>query len=321
MEPYTFRSVPSAQASKFAGQLLAQPEPTAILAIDTTATEAEQHLARVDHIFTDADGTLVSEGAEMIDQQVAALVKELAEKGIGTTVVTGKPLAEVEPILKAAPALEFICEKGAYTVRQGPLGIQKEYLLSSAALEHEIQQFRAKFELYLGTLAKKYNVGFGWAGSGAHTSMISVDVFAAAPPENYLQLRGPERDALKLHDINLQRQVESEVVAWLQTEKPSWRIVNLGNGNTEIAPPGIEKSHAIEASPAFKTARAVLIMGDSKNDEAMFNVKSTRPDKVINGLVLHRKAGLLLLPHADFVTFGMANCAPLLAATLATHYA
>ncbi len=318
MELYHIKSVAQAGAVAAAERGRHTASTNTLLLVNLTTQQAMQQLSHVAHIFSDADGTLVSDGAEHISQATLLLLATLSRHGITTTVVTGKPLAEVTPMLSSAPGLEFICEKGAYRAHIQNGTVRKQFMLSDAAIETEVALFRIGLARYLQGLTRRHHIGFGWAGSGAHTSIISVDLYAATPPAHYTALRGAARNALKLRDPALQRRLESLIARWVHQHKPTWQVVHLGNGNTEITPPILEKSAAVRAHPAFAKSGKVLILGDSKNDEPMFALRATHTHKVLNGLVLHQHASLPLVNTAHFVTFGMANVQPILQALLST---
>ncbi len=315
---YTHQSINRVGAMAVAEGLINTSENDTLVGIDHTKREVIEILSQVDHIFADADGTLVSDGAEIFTTDKIKLIRQLTSLGVGITIVTGKPFAEVVPLRQTLPAdipISFICEKGAYSVHFGTTGAWREFILSSAAQERSVAELREQFVVFGGALIKKYGsdkLGFGWGGSGEHKSVISIDIFAGQPPQNYLSLRGKERDAHKLQDTGLIKRVEHDIKQWVSDQQPDWRIVHIGNANTEISPGSIGKSEAIVESAEFGAARKVLILGDSSNDRGMFALRGTFPGKVLTGLVLHRKASLPLVDNADFITFGMANSNPIL---------
>jgi len=312
-------------AQSLAEQLLEKGEHSTLLVIDHTQQAAMEALTQVDHIFADADGTIVNEGTEAFLPDKIELIQQLARLGVGITIVTGKPLAEVVPLRQSLPnevPINFICEKGAYDVHFDTTGAWREFILSSAEQEQSVAELREQFTDFGKQLVNKYGsdkLGFGWGGSGEHKSALSIDLFAGRPPKDYLTLRGAERNALKLKDASLIEQVEQAIANWAQEQWPDWRIVHLGNANTEITPKGIGKSEAIIESAEFGAARKVLILGDSFNDRGMFNLRRKFTARTLNSLVIHRKTSLPLVDLADFVTFGMANGNPILQATLAAH--
>ena len=323
--PSILQSATRHSAQSLAEQLLEKGEHSALLIIDHTQQAAMEALAQVDHIFADADGTIVNEGTEAFLPDKIELIQQLARLGVGITIVTGKPLAEVVPLRQSLPnevPINFICEKGAYDVHFDTTGAWREFILSSAEQEQSVAELREQFTDFGKQLVNKYGsdkLGFGWGGSGEHKSALSIDLFAGKPPKDYLTLRGGERNALKLKDASLIEQVEQAITNWAQEQRPDWRIVHLGNANIEITPAGIGKSEAIIESAEFGAARKVLILGDSFNDRGMFNLRRKFTARTLNSLVIHRKTSLPLVDLADFVTFGMANGNPILQATLAAH--
>lgn len=304
---------------------LSQGASDNILAIDYTKQTALAALSQVDHIFTDADGTIVQEGAEQFLPDKIDCITKITQCGIGVTVVTGKPIAEAAPLRQTLPPnvpISFICEKGAYSVHFDQTGAWREFILSSAEQEASVADLREQFNDFSKQLVKEHGahvLGFGWGGSGEHKSALSIDIFSGAPPKGYLALRGAKRDAIKLKDPVLLAQVEQAITDWAHKNRPGWRVVHLGNANTEITPEGTSKSEAIIESSEFGAARSVLLLGDSLNDREMFSLRKTFNGKAHTGLVLHRTASLPLVDNADFVTFGMANCNPLLHAVIHAH--
>lgn len=319
---YTRQFAARDSATSTAELLLSTAPNDTLLAIDHTDQQILASLAQVDHIFSDADGTITGEGAEEFTPDKIELIEQLTRLGVGITIVTGKPLAEVAPLRKTMPAdlpISFICEKGAYDVHFDKSGAWREFILSSAEQEQAVAELRSKFAAFSQQLINQYGsnrLGFGWGGSGEHKSVLSIDIFAGPPPKNYLALRGADREVLKLKDPVLLNHVEHAITAWVKELQPGWRVVHIGNANTEITPGGIGKSEAIIESAEFADARKVLLLGDSFNDHAMFTLRDKFSSKVLTGLVLHRAASLPLVEQADFVTFGMANSNPILQAVI-----
>ena len=293
-----------------------------LLSIGLDGPSTLEALSQVDHIFADADGTIVDEGTEAFLPDKIELFKQLAKFSIGITVVTGKPLAEAAPLRQSLPAevpLNIICEKGAYDVHFDTTGAWREFILSSAEQEQTVAELREKFMDFSKQLIATYGsdkLGFGWGGSGEHKSALSIDLFAGQPPKDYLKLRGKDRDAIKLQDPTLIQKVEKDIADWAHQHQPAWRVIHVGNANTEINPGTISKSEAIVESAEFGAARKVLLLGDSPLDKEMFSLRDKFTGKAITGLVLHRKASLPLVDMADFVAFGMANCNPILQAVI-----
>lgn len=322
---YEYIAVKRSEASASAERILDHDDRLALLAIDLTRPDATDALSQVDHIFTDADGTIVEDGHEAFTKDKVELLTAIAQLGIGITVITGKPLAEAVPLRQSLPAsvpINFICEKGAYNVHFDTQGAWREFLLSSAEQEESVSKLREAFLTFKQQLIQKYgndNLGIGWGGSGEHKSALSIDLFAGEPPVNYLALRGAKRDAIKLTFEPLVVQVEHDIAAWVQQQRPGWRVVHVGNANTEISPSEIGKKEAIIESAEFGDARKVLLLGDSPLDKSMLSLHDQFNGKALTGLVLHRKASLPLVDMADFVTFGMANSNPILQATIDAH--
>lgn len=311
-------------------QLAAQPVATSsdIYSLGLAVDDLRERFASTDHIFTDADGTVVMEGATTFMPGYNEYFQQLHQRGIGVTVVTGKPAEEALGLMSSLPAdshVQFLCEKGAYTLsRDGSGGTTRQFILSSEASEREVAALRAEFFAQADTLAQQASNGeqrvwFGLGGSGAHRSVLSIDLFATQPPANYLELIGAERDALKLTDETLLQAAEQVIEQFVQARHPGWNVVHMGNANTEICPSAIEKDAAILQTPEFAAARTVQVWGDSMNDRAMFGLRSAHPGKVLAGLVLHREKGKALIPEVDMLAYGMANAAPYLQLLLETH--
>lgn len=285
--------------------------------------ELRQRFARINHVFSDADGTILPEGLHAMPSVYVHLLHKLTKLSIQTTIITGKPLAEVAPIFKAAgndAPFDVICEKGAYIASITDSNELKiDHLLSSVELEKEVLEARIAWEEFtFTTQTKSRPYYFGWSGSGHHRSLLSIDIFKEKPPENYLSMTGRSRDALKLTDVTLLKEAESEIEDFFKKFKPEWRIVHLGNANTDITPHLIEKDIALESSELFQKAEGVLVLGDTNNDRAMFDLKK-RNSKVTAGQVLYRHGNIPLIDSSDAVTVGMANCSPYLRLLLETH--
>lgn len=304
-------------------QLLREAAETALLRrVDDNDPLAA--LAQVDCIFSDIDGTLTSEGSKGLPERAINYLRRLRGAGVAIILVSGKPYEEIAPIMQALPAelhVEAIYEKGAYTLETSADGqLSKSYLLTSPSQEQAVMTLRDKLTQHWQTMSAAHaheRISLGWAGSGKHQSVVSIDIFTGDVPENYMQLTGPDRDRLKLKDPTLLSAIEAELRAFVESQCPGWLVVHLGNANFEIAPPGIEKDMAIRQTAEFKQARRVLVLGDSGNDRKMFAIRRDRDTKTAAGLVFHNPATAELVEDADFVTFGLANPYPLLDQLLA----
>lgn len=301
-----------------------------IISLHLSASNLRERFAMTDYVFSDADGVLVPEGATIMPAPHAEFITQLAACGVGVTMVTGKPLAEVSRIASTLPAgspLRFLCEKGAYSVKLAENGkLEKTFVLGSAEHESAVADLR---EAFFSAQASKIiedtrsesgeqRVWFGLSGSGDHRSILSIDIYGSEPPSNYTELVGAKRDALKLHDEELLTEVETMIEEWVKVIHPDWRVIHLGNANTDIAPGPIEKDLAILKTLEYQQARTVQVWGDTTNDLAMFRLREQH-DKVIAGLVLHREKGKALLSDVDFASYGMANTDPFFRLLLATH--
>lgn len=314
--------------TEVASNLFDQATPSAILSYGYSAEELISIFQSVDCIFTDADGTVVEEGLTTFPATYSEYVQQLADLGITTTMVTGKPYAEISKLVESLPAgspLRIIYEKGAYYLEPDKDGVMhKRYLLSSPELEASVLDLRRLFLENKKAIEDKYQdvdgaplITLGWSGSGQHQSVLGIDIFAGVPPADYLQIVGPAREDLKVKDLDVLANVEVDLQKFVDTFRPGWRLVHLGNGNSEIAPDLIEKDIAIMQMDEFKNANSVLVWGDSGNDKKMFELN--RLPKVHSGLVLHRKNSISLVNSVDFVSFGMANAKPFFDLLLRSH--
>ncbi len=270
----------------------------------------------IDTVYSDADGTLVPEGAISFPETVVEHIGRLASVGVRTLLVTGKPLSEVSGLADSLPkghAIDFIFEKGAYILernsdgsrRISPLLVSDEDTLAVQALKELFVESKSAIENQFAA-----RMTLGWGGHGTHQSMLSIDVLRGTPPKDYLQKTGPERDALKVKDAALLRDVSVAVAQFVREYTNGWNFVDLGNANFEIAPGPIEKDTAIRTLECRRGSEAMLILGDSANDNAMFGLRQHEKMQVTTGLVLHRQASLPLVDKVDCVSFGMANASP-----------
>lgn len=280
-------------------------------------------LSRVDYIFSDIDGTLTGEGSKGLPERVVEILGQLRDVGVATILVSGKPHEEILPIMEAlSPELHIdaIYEKGAYKLETAGGHISKSYLLTSPEQEQAVAVLRHKLAehwQYMKAAHAKERISFGWAGSGKHQSVVSIDVFIGDVPEHYGQLTGLDRDQLKLKDVTILSAIEAELRDFITAECPGWIVIHLGNANFEITPPGIEKDIAIRQTTEFRHAQNVLVLGDSGNDRKMFAIRQDQDAKTAAGLVFHNPAAVELVEDVDFVTFGLANPYPLLDRLLA----
>jgi len=309
----------SAGLTSTATKLLGADAFSTILSCNHSIDDLLTIFKSTDCIITDADGTVVKEGFTEFPKEYANNIQQLSDKGITSILITGKPYAEVSELVASLPTnspIRIIYEKGAYYLKPDSTGImRKTYLLSTPELESNVLELRKLFIEHKTAIESKYRddtgrqlLTLGWAGSGTHQSLLSIDIFAGTLPENYLQIQGTARGDLRLKDPILLAQIEADLQTFVDKFKPGWKLINVGNGNSEITPVGIEKDLAIKQLDEFKNAHGVLVWGDSGNDRKMFDLR--RLPKVHSGLVLHRKTSINLVSDVDFVSFGMANARP-----------
>lgn len=313
---YRLTRVKRPDVEREAKKRFANPSQEEILHVDNKPVD----FTKIDHIFADADGTIVDDGATKFSEKKIKLFRALSERGIALTVVTGKPLAEVRKLqssLRSEVPIQFLCEKGAYLAVFDETGEHKKFILSSAELEASVAHLKQLFfDEFAPQMTKKHGVHFGLSGSGMHTSVLGVDMFASPPPENYLDLIGEVREALKITDPKRISAIEQEITSYIHSIRPEWNVVHIGGANTEIAPPAIEKDKGIMSTDAYHLARHALVLGDSWNDRAMLAMSHTYPAKISAGLVVFRETALPLANEVDFVMFGMANSDPIFEALI-----
>ena len=278
-------------------------------------------LNNVDCIFSDVDGTLTLEGATVLPNRAIEYLGRLRDAGVSVVLVSGKPHEEIASLLQTLPLelhVSALYEKGAYRSDVDATGQwSNTYLLGTPELEQTAAALRRRMPEIWRNIQNGHieRISFGWAGSGKHHSLLSIDVFTGDVPERYELLTGVDRDRQKLKDAGLLSRIEAELRAYVDTHCPGWIVVHLGNANFEIAPPGMEKDIAVRQTSEFKKARSILVLGDSGNDRSMFALR--QKPKVVSGLVLHSPAAAELAEVVDFITFGMANPYPLFDCVLA----
>ncbi|HEU4966654.1 MAG TPA: HAD-IIB family hydrolase [Candidatus Saccharimonadales bacterium] len=272
---------------------------------------ARSFLSSVDTIFSDIDGTLTDEGAPMSAECIAALLA-LAKAGKTVTLVTGRSYDEVAGLMSSLPralSLHVIYEKGGYEFVRDADGDRTKHLLATQEIEGSAAAVRRVFWQQKATLERRYaNVTFGWAGTGQHQSLVSIDAFQGAVPPGYAAMVGSERSALKVKDTQLLARIAYDLAQFLKEYQPAWQVTHLLNGNFELGPKDIAKDEAIRQTERWRRARAVLLLGDGPNDRSMFALRAQ--GKAAAGLVLHREAALALVSDVDFVSFGRANPYP-----------
>src|SRR6185312_13849076 len=252
-----------------ARNLLQQAAKNTVLCGARNAGSITRSLQRIDTIFSDLDGTLIYEGASAFSPILISYVRRLQDAGMRITFVSGRPYYEIMPLMNTLPSgltIGVLYEKGAYQLLPEKDGAYaQKILLGSHGVEQLVAHVRGQFLVWQRSIEEKYNahnLWFGWAGSGTQKSVLSIDVFAGHTPKDYASFMGSERDALKLKDVSLLKRIEQELAAFVHLSCSGWQLVNLGNGNFEIAPPGLEKDKAIQQTPEFKHAKGVLVLGD-----------------------------------------------------------
>lgn len=281
----------------------------------------------IDTVYSDADGTLVPEGATEFSNRTVSQIARLGQVGVRMVVVTGKPLSEVLGLVHSMPvglSADIIYEKGAYRLERNSDGsFEDRLLLATEAETTAVQQLKYRLLEEKGEIESAYvgtdKLTLGWGGQGTHRSILSIDVFEGIPPVDYLTKTGKDRDALKVSDPDLLARVESDLAKFVERHTPGWRLVHLGNGNFEIAPGPVEKDAAIRELEQRRGSEAMLVLGDSANDAAMFRLRNDPNMRAMAGLVLHRDSALKLVDEVDCVSFGMANVSPHIRALLAAR--
>jgi HAD superfamily hydrolase (TIGR01484 family) len=311
-----------------AARMLHKIDRAAVLAVDRSEVDVLTALRTVDHVFTDADGTILDQGMTALSDAYCQDIAKLSALGVRTTIITGKPLTEVIRLVSSLPSglpVDIIFEKGAYYLERSSLGdAQKRYLLATPEIEAQVGEMKKRLEHERQSIENKYVdakgrplATIGWAGDGTHTSILSIDILVGTPPNGYLEIKADERARLKITDPVLIRQIVDDLQQFVARYQTGWQLVDLGNANIEIAPSLIEKDEAIMSRQDFMSAKGVLVLGDSNNDRKMFRMR--RLDKVYAGLVLHTEKSTLLAEDVDLISFGIANAYPILSLLLAAH--
>ncbi len=303
-------------------KLLHESNSNVLLYWNNISSTPADILSKVDAIFSDIDGTLTSEGSSSLPPLIVEYFRKLHNAGIPVTLVSGKPYEEIAPLITALPpelGVRAIYEKGAFELYVAADGmLVQTHLLSTPELTETATTLRPLMVRHWRTMEATYaseHVSFGWAGTGKHRSVLSIDVFSGEVPKQYELLTGAKRDQLKLKNTALLAAIESDLRTFVDANCRGWQVVHLGNANFEIAPPGIEKDKAIKQTNEYKHAQKVLVLGDSGNDRKMLALR--QEPKTVAGLVFHNPATIALVDVADFVTFGIANPYPLLDFVLA----
>lgn len=296
---------------------LENPNPRVLLIRNPNETNM---YTGIDTVFSDADGTVVEEGATRFSDDMIKAIGNLAHVGVGLVIVTGKPFTEARGLAESLPpslSAQFIIEKGAYVIERNRDGsISRRNLLTTDDLTHAVSELKGTFLEKKTAIESQFKdavpggVFLGRGGQGTHESIMSVDVLHGNAPDDYLSTSGKERDAIKVTNQDLLVSIEQQMLAFVETHAPGWRCVNLGNGNFEISPGIIEKDLAIQTLHAYRGSQGALLLGDSNNDEAMLSLRQIDEHPRRAGLVLHRLAALSLVPHVDTISFGMANAYP-----------
>ncbi|MBP7858207.1 HAD hydrolase family protein [Candidatus Saccharibacteria bacterium] len=315
------------QMQSYAEKYLLDPDARGSNLLVCRSSHVLDGFSGIDTVYSDADGTLVPEGATKFSNRTVSQIARLGQVGVRMVVVTGKPLSEVLGLVHSMPvglSADIIYEKGAYRLERNSDGsFEDRLLLATEAETTAVQQLKYRLLEEKGEIESAYvgtdKLTLGWGGQGTHRSILSIDVFEGIPPVDYLTKTGKDRDALKVSDPNLLARVESDLAKFVERHTPGWSLVHLGNGNFEIASKDIDKGSAIQAMQVYRDATGALVIGDSANDLAMFQLRDSSRTPTTAGLVLHRKTALPLTESVDCISFGEANADPHLSLLLAAR--
>ena len=300
-------------------RLLPSCEDGSIIVMPTFAETAEEvvnNLRDIDLVFTDLDGTQGPHGFTSFPPHVFGAIKRVLKKGVKINSVTGKPTAEIVPILDQIRSLDHVegfrvvAEKGAYIVdlSSDDNDVLESYLLSNERLTDKVSRAREIImsREFLSCLEEKYGVTLIPAGSGQHKSMISFDIvgFDKEIPEDIcINWNSYNRDSYKVSRLDYLSYYDSfaedirlKLVNSFES-RLDFKVIDLGNANIEISIRSDDSSDFdvyIDKGEAFNRLLErdypkgyegkILILGDSPNDLSFLD--SRHPD-VIVGMVLH----------------------------------
>lgn len=281
--------------------------------------QLREWLRTTKRFYLDLDGTLLMPGPDSrFDDYTLRMLRLILDNGGEVTFLTGKPLVEVERLIESMPddirdRVSILYEKGAYRyTKANPM----ERLLTTEAAETTMTALKEEcFAEWKQIIQTEHNVILSPAGSGAHKSVLSIDL---DKPDAVLAPDDPERMSAKI-DPKDTTTIQA-VIATLQrliASKPrtlDLHITDLGNANLEIEITDIEKGAAVARLEHDKNADdhgRALVMDDSGNGQQMFAAGRFLPH-VTNALVYHDTTPETMAQLADIAVTGKAQGALLL---------
>lgn len=280
-------------------------------------------LKSVTHVFADLDGTMLPSSTRRIPDTVVDAVIKLAEKGVSTTFVTGKPLSEIAELMAQLPSNfpgKFMFEKGAFFAERGAGdSIERKNLLTSPAVEQAIATIKNEWRTkWKPEIDQQYGVRLELAGDGTHASLFAVDVLKSDAPDDFADRRYGDRRAIKVPDQELLTQIFEDIKLRIEAlGLPGLETLharNLGQANFEYTGGTIEKDLAVKSMVNLAEAR-ILTLGDSGNDAPMFALRD-QDRTVLNALVYHAHTPDRLFSMVDFAVTGEARGDAMLALLL-----
>jgi HAD superfamily hydrolase (TIGR01484 family) len=125
---------------------LCQVKETLLFALNSDEVRAA--LARITHIYTDLDGTLLAPGGRLLTNHrgrpsisAAKCLTRLVETGTEITIVTGRDVASSIEIMRLANLRQVIAEMGCITQTGYGAVVEKRYYLGEWSAEHFDQDY------------------------------------------------------------------------------------------------------------------------------------------------------------------------------------
>jgi HAD superfamily hydrolase (TIGR01484 family) len=284
---------------------------------------AIEALSKVERVYLDLDGTTVTEGAVSLPPGALDAFRMLRDVGVSICLgPTGKPLAEVEPLLVSIPQdiqVDVLFEKGAYRSHSTTRGAERFLVtLADEALMSSLRaSFYSRVELnesdgIAGAIEQEFGVGIVPAGSGEHQALISFDLVSLESGRLPSCEDAATRRSRKIFDTHISAAIAARLRALLQSmariDSSAVDIVDLKNGNIELAPRGVGKAEAIRRDLESRGSLNIALAGDSYNDAEMLGL-ATQMGNVQGCLVLFRESSVPLTQLVQCVVFGEANVA------------
>lgn len=278
---------------------------------------ARDFLSRVVATFNDVDGTLAIRGQTVLADGVSEGLRDLENEGVRNYMVTGKARSEIDELVRNIPpeiGARIIYEKGAFTLVPQSDGSWGEVpLLTTTAIVEAIASIKPIFYgEWAREIAEKYKVTIVPAGDGSHRSVLTYDILKPGSPTDLQELKKyGHRKEIKIADQELIAMIGHEALSFVREcggdELGNATCANLGNANLEITASQIGKAPAILRTGELNDDRPVLFLGDSGNDQEMFDLARMKPAS--RGCLVYNPDSPDKLFNNDFVTVGEANAA------------